>query len=235
MRRRPSGALVRIIVLAAIGLTLATIFLGCTRDGAGGETLPAVTPQPSPTATPTAPVVSLKRDTPIPATPPAPSRTPATVAQSSASPTASPSCLSERTLSDRTPDGPSVVLLRDTAVNLGTRATIPITLSSAPKGLSGYMIEVSVADSDVAILEDVTFPEFGLVRRVPSAGPELRLAAADLTRRIETGAVDATLATLVVVGARVGTTQLRIKVDMMSDDDGSPMTPGAHGATLTVC
>ncbi len=128
-----------------------------------------------------------------------------------------------------------MVFLRDTVVNLGASATIPLTLSSAPKGLSGYMIEVSVADIDVASLEDVTFPEFGLVRRVPSEGPELRLAAADLTHRVEPGAIDATLATLVVVGARVGTTELRIQVEMMSDDDGSPMTPEARGATLTVC
>ncbi len=127
------------------------------------------------------------------------------------------------------------MFLRNTVVNLGARATVPVTLSSAPKGLSGYMIEVTVADADVATLEDVTFPEFGLVRRVPSEGPELRLAVADLTRRVEPGAVDATLATLVVVGARVGTTELRVKVDMMDDDDGSPMTPEAHGATLTVC
>ncbi len=127
------------------------------------------------------------------------------------------------------------MFLRDTVVDLGARATIPITLSSAPKGLAGYRIEVAVADTDVATVEDVTFPEFGLVRRVPSAGPELRLAAADLTRRVEPGAVDATLATLVVVGTRLGTTELRIRVDMMSDDDGGPMTPEAHGATLTVC
>ena len=133
------------------------------------------------------------------------------------------------------PDGPSAVFLRDTVVDLGARATIPVTLSSAPKGLSGYMMEVTVADTDVATLEDVTFPEFGLVRRVPSEGPELRLAAADLARRVEPGAVDSTLATLVVVGARVGTTELRIKVDMMSDDDGGSMTPEAPVATLTVC
>ena len=120
-------------------------------------------------------------------------------------------------------------------VNLGDKATIPITLSSAPKGLSRYMIEVIIADADVATLEDVTFPQFGLVRRVPSAGPEVQLAAADLMRQVEPGAIDATLATLVFVGGRVGTTELRIKVDMMSDDDGTPMTPEAHGATLTVC
>ena len=127
------------------------------------------------------------------------------------------------------------MFLRDTVVDLGARATIPVTLSFAPKGLSGYMIEVIVADADVATLEEVTFPEFGLVRRVPSEGPEIRLAAADLTRRVEPGAVDATLATLAVVGTRVGTTELRIRVEMMSDDDGSPMTPEARGATLTVC
>ena len=125
-----------------------------------------------------------------------------------------------------------MVFLRDTVVNLGDKATIPITLSSAPKGLSGYMIEVIIADADVATLEDVTFPQFGLVRRVPSAGPEVQLAAADLMRQVEPGAIDATL---VFVGGRVGTTELRIKVDMMSDDDGTPMTPEAHGATLTVC
>ena len=171
----------------------------------------------------------------MPATTPGPTRTPAMAAQSTASPTASPSCPSEGALSPKTPDGLSVVFLRDTVVNLGARATIPVTLSSAPRGLSGYMIEVIVADTDVATLEDVTFPEFGLVRRVASAGPELRLAAADLTRRVEPGAVDATLATLVLVGARVGTTELRIKVDIMSDDDGSRMMPEVRGATLTVC
>ncbi len=128
-----------------------------------------------------------------------------------------------------------MVFLRDTVVDLGARATIPVTLSSAPRGLSGYMIEVIVADADVATVEEVTFPEFGLVRRLPSEGPELRLAAADVTRRVEPGAVDATLATLAVVGAGVGTTELRIEVEMMSDDDGSPMTPQARGATLTVC
>lgn len=227
--------MVRVFALAAIGLTLATIFLGCSRDGAVDETLLAVTPQPAPVASPTAPPVSLKADTPTPATSPGPSRTPTITAQSTASPTASAGCLSGGTLSDRPPDGLSVVFLRDTVVNLGTRATIPITLSSAPKGLSGYMIEVIVADTDVATLEDVTFPEFGLVRRVPSTGPELRLAAADLTWRVEPGAIDATMATLTVAGARVGTTQLDIKVDMMSDDDGSPMMPEAQGATLTVC
>ena len=235
MRRRPNDARVRVIVLAAIGLMLATIVIGCTRDGTGDESLPAATPQPAPAASPTAPAVSLKTDTPTAATPPGPSLTPATAAQSTASPTASPSCRGKGALSDRTPDGLSVVFLRDTVVNLGDRATIPLTLNSAPRGLSGYMIEVIVADTDVATLEDVTFPEFGLVRRVPSEGPELQLAAADLTRRVEPGAVDVTLATLAVVGARVGTTELRIKVDMMSDDDGSPMTPEAHGATLTVC
>ena len=213
MRRGPNGALVRVLVLAAIGLTLATFVIGCTRDGTGDEPLPAVTPQPAPADTPT----------------------PATSAQSTASPTTGPSCRGEGTPSDRTPDGLSVVFLRDTVVDLGARATVPVTLSSAPRGLSGYMIEVIVVDADIATLEDVTFPEFGLVRQVPSEGPELQLAAADLTRRVEPGAVDVTLATLVVVGARVGTTELRIKVDIMSDDDGSPMTPEAHGATLTVC
>ncbi len=128
-----------------------------------------------------------------------------------------------------------MLFLRDTVVDVGAKATIAITLSSAPRGLSGYMIEAIVADADVAILEDVTFPEFGLVRRVETAGPELRLAAADLTRRIEPGAVDATLATLAVVGRRVGTTELRVRVVIMSDDDGSRMTPEARGATLTVC
>ncbi len=246
--------MVRVVVLAAIGLTLATIFLGCTRDDEGGETLPAVTPLPTPAASPTSPAVSLTTDTPTPATTPGlsgtpattpgpstpsttpgPSRTPPTASQSTASPTASPSCRAESTVADRTPDGLSVVFMRDTVVDLGARATIPVTLSSAPKGLSGYMIEVIVADTDVATLEEVTFPEFGLVRRVPSEGPEIRLAAADLTRRVEPGAVDATLATLAVVGTRVGTTELRIRVEMMSDDDGSPMTPEARGATLTVC
>lgn len=242
MRRRPNDSLVRVIVLAAIDLTLATIFSGCSRDGAEGETLRTVTPQPTPTATPTTPAVSLKTATPTPTPPPSrtpappgPSRTPATAARSSPSPTVSPNCLSEGTPSDRPPVGLSVVFLRDTVVNLGDKATIPITLSSAPKGLSRYMIEVIIADADVATLEDVTFPQFGLVRRVPSAGPEVQLAAADLMRQVEPGAIDATLATLVFVGGRVGTTELRIKVDMMSDDDGTPMTPEAHGATLTVC
>ena len=70
---------------------------------------------------------------------------------------------------------------------------------------------------------------------MPSAGPELRLAAADLQRRIEPGAENATLASLVVSGAQAGTTEIDIVVELMSADDGEPAIPATLGAALTVC
>ena len=101
--------------------------------------------------------------------------------------------------------------------------------------MAGYIIEVEAENPDVAGIEHVAFPDFGLARVLPSAGPELRLAAADLLRTIEPGAENATLASLVVSGAQFGTTEIAIVVELMSDDDGEPATPSTLGATLTVC
>ena len=69
---------------------------------------------------------------------------------------------------------------------------------------------------------------------MPSTGPELRLAAADLTRRVEPGAIDATMATLTVAGARVGTTQLDIKVDMVRPLQSARTSLAASRSSLVV-
>ena len=128
-----------------------------------------------------------------------------------------------------------MISARGAAVNVGESVVVAITLSSAPEGISGYIIEVEVADRDVARIEHVTFPDFGLARVVPSTGPGLRLAAADLLHRIESGAEDSTLASLVVFGIQAGMTEIGIVVELMSTEDGEPTTPLTQDVRVNLC
>ena len=198
-----------------------------------GQELAVPPPQaasPVPTSTPS------EEATPEPPTPIAASTTALRpIAEPIATATSRPRCEGGDSSSPPLGGTNPIVFARSAAVNVGESTDVLITLSSAPGGMAGYVIEIKVGDPDVAAIEHVTFPDFGLARVLPSDGPELRMAAADLLRKIEPGAENATLASLVVSGAQAGTTNIDIVVEIMSDDDGEPVTPSTRGATLTVC
>lgn len=122
----------------------------------------------------------------------------------------------------------------DRTVRAGGITSVPVMLTSAPGGLSGYLFEISVDDSNVARITDVDFPEFGLVAEAQSDGSRIRIAAADLFKLVEDGAANANLATISVEGLGLGASGLRISVLGMDDDAGMPLTPEAVAGAITV-
>ena len=231
----PEALLGLSIGLATLLVVLLVLALGGDDGVVPGEGPPPTTPPPqvaSPTPTPT----PSPETTPEPLTPISTSTTTLQpVVEPTATATTRPRCEGGESSSPPLGGTAPVVFARSAAVNVGESADVLITLSSAPEGMAGFIIQVIVADPDVVGIEHVTFPDFGLARVLPSAGPELRLAAADLLRRVEPGAENATLASLVVSGAQAGVTEIGVVVEMMSTDDGEPTTPSTRGATLTVC
>ena len=120
-------------------------------------------------------------------------------------------------------------------VYAGELLSVPIVLSQAPAGLSGYDVRLTVVDPSIARLAGIDFPNFGLVREVEASEQHMRIAAADLMRVVEVGDAESTLATVTVEGTVKGSTSIRLSIIKMDDDSGDPMTPQVYSGTVTVC
>ncbi len=151
------------------------------------------TPRPSPTATPS----------PTPTPRPGPTQTP------------TPTPLPGITLAAQGGE-----------VKVGRSVQVPIVLSSAPRGVSGFTIVASLSSPANASIVGVEFPDFGIVEPGEASlvpGPQVRLAAADVEDLVENGATNVVLATLEVEGLAEGTTEVRLVVERMDDDQGGEL------------
>jgi len=127
------------------------------------------------------------------------------------------------------------ILLEPGPVSVTDRGQTPfrVLLDAAPFGLSGYRVTLSLKDGSRATFTgSVVFPS-GL-RPIDPADDLGRTAtitfkAADVDHIIESGATRISLGTVAIMGERVGSTELKATVDLVSDDDGrspvlEPMT-----------
>ena len=73
-------------------------------------------------------------------------------------------------------------------VAVGTTVSVPVVLSDAPNGVSGFALVVTLGNWTVASITDVSIPGFGLVSYDLVSGKEVRLKVADLQGLIESGA-----------------------------------------------
>lgn len=105
----------------------------------------------------------------------------------------------------------------------GGEITLALTLSSAPKGLSGHNLNLSISNPAVAEITGVTFPAWASALNATGTLPASQdlIAAADVNGMVGTGAADVTLATVTVRGLSAGETVLVISRTNFDDDDGS--------------
>lgn len=133
-------------------------------------------------------------------------------------------------------DRPTVVVTDGTTAPDGT-TTVGVVLTSAPDGLSGYYLDLSVGNADVARIESASYPDqFGLTSEpeIGSDGATVTLEAADMEGAIEPGAADVTLATVAVAGAASGEVELTAEPRQFDADDGSAFSPATGAGTVTV-
>lgn len=131
---------------------------------------------------------------------------------------------------------PTVVVTDGTTAGDGT-TTVGVVLTDAPDGLSGYYLELTVENPDVARVESAGYPDaFGLTSEpeIGSDGATVTLEAADVEGAVDPGATDVTLATVTVGGAAPGDVELTVEPRQFDADDGSAFSPATQSGTVTV-
>jgi hypothetical protein len=125
---------------------------------------------------------------------------------------------------------PSMIVLRP-----GVSTTVNLTLDSAPSGISGYAIEISMEHPGIAEITAVAFPSWtGLsdIKGVP--GSDVQIEAVDLQGGVEKNASSVILATLTIVGENPGTTPLLLSDPVFDEDDGNRITPSMTNSSIMV-
>jgi len=117
---------------------------------------------------------------------------------------------------------------------VGDLVSIPIVLSEAPDGVSGFDIVVSLSNANVASIVSAEFPDFGLTQYTQISDSQVRLKAVDFAGVIESGATNVTLATLTLQGLKKGSTDIQISVNILDDDFGYPITVTPVDGTFSV-
>jgi hypothetical protein len=121
-------------------------------------------------------------------------------------------------------------------VHPGMETPVNLILDTAPAGISGYSIMISVDNPDIGEISAVKLPEWAEISDITGVpGSDAMILAVDLQGKVEKGATGIVLATISLKGIAPGTTDV-ILSDPEFDDaaDGNPMTPSIVNATFTV-
>ena len=119
-------------------------------------------------------------------------------------------------------------------IAVGELTSIPIILSEAPNGVSGFDIIVSLSKASVGSIIEADFPSMGLAQYTQISSSEVRLKAVDLSGVVESGATNIVLANLTIQGVKKGTADIQISVSMLDDDSGYPIVAEIVNGALTV-
>jgi hypothetical protein len=126
------------------------------------------------------------------------------------------------------------VLVESVRVKEGEEAEILLRLDSAPNGLAGYIINVSLENGSVAKIVSVKFPEWAKLNDSSIRETSATLEAVDLEDSIKPGATNIELATIVLKSMKRGETFINVKVVAMDDDEGNSINPFTELGKLVV-
>lgn len=138
------------------------------------------------------------------------------------------------TVTEPVPPQVQMISLEDASIEAGQIAISSMVISDAPAGLSGFDITATISNPAIARFESVITPEFGLSAIDIVSDSEARVRVVDLNHLVETGAIDALMADLEIMGISQGDVTISIAIARMDDDSGNPMTPQTTSATISV-
>jgi PKD repeat protein len=118
---------------------------------------------------------------------------------------------------------------------IGESTSLAVILDSAPDGLAGYNISVSIEDPSVAVLTGVSYPSWVTIKynsTFPSTSCWLK--GLDLAEQIQAGAEDINLATVTIQGLKAGSAPVTLSVTLMNEDGGARMYPNIQDGVFTV-
>jgi uncharacterized membrane protein YgcG len=117
----------------------------------------------------------------------------------------------------------------------GDVTTVDLILDTAPAGISGFAIRISMEDPSIGEITAVTLPgwaELSDIAGVP--GPEVRIIAVDLQEMVDKGASGILLATLSVKGLSPGTTEILLMDPKFDDDEDGRIVLTLSNTSFTV-
>jgi hypothetical protein len=109
-----------------------------------------------------------------------------------------------------------------------------IKLDSAPRGISGYEITVSLEHREVADILRIEFPSWAKLTDSSIKEGSATLKAVDLEDQIRPGAANIELATLTFGNTKQGESTIQLSVTRMDDDEGNPMNPHVESGKLVI-
>ncbi|ERH11539.1 MAG: hypothetical protein J07HB67_00547, partial [halophilic archaeon J07HB67] len=118
----------------------------------------------------------------------------------------------------------------------GGTVTAAVELDTAPNGLAGYELTVSVGDGSVAEIATASYPTLDLTQSpaIADDGTAVTLEATDTGADAEPGATGVQLAAFDLDPQGTGETELTVVVSAMDDDSGGKIEPQTVAGTLTV-
>ncbi|WP_089698088.1 hypothetical protein [Halogranum gelatinilyticum] len=133
-------------------------------------------------------------------------------------------------------DDPTVRLVGGD-VTASETATFDVVLTSAPDGLSGYYLRLSLDGTDVARIDGAAYPDAFSMTNEPTTegdGGTLLLEAADLEDSVQAGAADVPLATVELTGVAPGEARVSVEPVQFDTDSGDRFQPATQSDVVTV-
>ncbi|SFR97749.1 hypothetical protein SAMN05216559_1907 [Halomicrobium zhouii] len=118
------------------------------------------------------------------------------------------------------------------AVEPGATVSYDVVVEDASGGVGSFDATVATNDSDVATVQNVSYPSDPAYSQHPSGGGDAQLAASGM-ETLDDGPVR--IATVTVATAEAGVVRLSLSVSALGDENGSAYTVGeTQGRTLVV-
>ena len=129
----------------------------------------------------------------------------------------------------------STVSAPSITTGVGYAVVAPITLDSAPNGISGFEMTITLSDPAVATIDGVMItPEFGLTSIDQISTSQVKLMGADLSQALQGNLSGVPLATLNLTTTKQGSSAIMISLIRLDDDSGLPIGADTADGSLNV-
>jgi hypothetical protein len=124
--------------------------------------------------------------------------------------------------------GANNIQVQNVHVNkIGDTVPVSLVLDTSPAGVAGYDITVSLSNSAVATITNVSFPAWAILNEsttFPASSVSMR--AVDLYKSVDPGATNIPFGMITLRGDSVGSTGVIVTIKNITTDGGDSFTPG---------
>jgi PKD repeat protein len=128
------------------------------------------------------------------------------------------------------------IQVQNVQVNIiGGTTPVNIVLDTAPAGIAGYDINISLSNSSVATITAVSFPSWAILNEsttLPASSVQLRMV--DLYEQVNSGTPDVPFGTITLQGNAFGSTDVTVTIKNITSDNGESLTPVIQSGIFTV-